>query len=71
MGDNLSEYEKNQFFFCGEVMIYMQALRFLTDYIEGDVYYTTTYPGQNLIRATNQMYLLRSLQALITSSSVR
>jgi hypothetical protein len=65
---NLSDYEKDHFIFCGKVMIYMQALRFLTDYIEGDIYYATSYAGQNLIRATNQMYLLRSLQTFTNRS---
>jgi len=38
-----------------------QALRFLTDYLEGDPYYKTTYPTQNLMRARNQLTLFQSM----------
>jgi hypothetical protein len=36
----------------------MQALRFLTDYLENDRYYGEKYPDQNLVRAKNQLRLL-------------
>lgn len=58
MGDILTPREKDLFFYSGKFMIYMQALRFLTDYLSGDVYYHTTYAGQNLVRAKNQIDLL-------------
>jgi Ser/Thr protein kinase RdoA (MazF antagonist) len=58
MGDVLTNTEKELFFYAGEFMIYMQAVRFLTDYLNGDIYYHTTYPGQNLARAKNQLTLL-------------
>lgn len=37
---------------------YMQAMRFLTDYLNGDSYYKITCPEHNLIRARNQLRLL-------------
>jgi hypothetical protein len=40
---------------------YEQALRFLTDWLAGDVYYRTTRAGQNLDRARNQLRLLASM----------
>ncbi|MFY8127621.1 MAG: phosphotransferase enzyme family protein [Chitinophagaceae bacterium] len=58
----LTPFEMEHFFFSGEALIYMQALRFLTDYFNNDVYYTTTYKEQNFIRATNQLTLLKQLQ---------
>jgi Ser/Thr protein kinase RdoA (MazF antagonist) len=58
MGDVLTSAEKDLFFYSGKFMIYMQAVRFLTDYLNGDIYYHTTYPGQNLVRAQNQLSLL-------------
>jgi Phosphotransferase enzyme family len=61
MGSILSEYEKKFLYYSGLFMTYMQALRFLTDFLQGDVYYTTTYPGQNLVRAENQYRLLKCL----------
>jgi len=38
------------------------TLRFLTDYIEGDVYYHIDYPEQNRDRARNQLTLLEDMQ---------
>lgn len=58
MQNELSESEKNHFFFAGQFMIYMQAIRFLTDYFNDDVYYGSKYAGHNLSRAMNQTVLL-------------
>lgn len=41
----------------------MLALRFLTDHLEGDVYFPVRRPGHNLERARNQLALCRSLDA--------
>ncbi|SEM85086.1 Phosphotransferase enzyme family protein [Mucilaginibacter gossypiicola] len=41
---------------------YMQGVRFLTDYIEGDVYYKTHFAGHNLQRTRAQFQLLRMLE---------
>jgi Ser/Thr protein kinase RdoA (MazF antagonist) len=57
----LSPEESKHFFFAGTFMVYMQALRFLTDHINDDVYYGAKYPGQNFIRASNQAALLQRL----------
>lgn len=61
MEDELSEEEKKHFFYSGKFMIYMQALRFLTDYLNNDRYYGADYTGHNLIRAGNQSVLLQKL----------
>ncbi len=58
MGDILTETEKQLFIFSGKLMIYMQGLRFLTDFLNDDVYYGAQYPGHNLVRAKNQFKLL-------------
>ena len=42
---------------------YMQAVRFLTDYINGDTYYKIKYPDHNLVRTRNQFALLKSVEA--------
>ncbi len=39
-----------------------QAMRFMTDYLNGDVYYKTAYPEHNLVRARNQIALLQEIQ---------
>lgn len=45
------------------VIIFEQAVRFLTDYLRGDVYYPhLTYPTQNLQRAAVQMALLADVE---------
>jgi Ser/Thr protein kinase RdoA (MazF antagonist) len=64
MGAELSEIEKKYFHYAGKFMIYMQALRFLTDHLNDDVYYGAKYRGHNFIRAGNQITLLQQLQLL-------
>ncbi|SDD20330.1 Phosphotransferase enzyme family protein [Mucilaginibacter pineti] len=58
MGSILTETEKQHFIFSGEMMIYMQGLRFLTDFLNNDIYYGAKYPDHNLVRAKNQFKLL-------------
>jgi hypothetical protein len=36
------------------------AIRFLTDYLNSDIYYKTTYPEHNFDRAKNQFKLIQS-----------
>ncbi|MBM3412466.1 MAG: aminoglycoside phosphotransferase family protein [Bacteroidetes bacterium] len=43
-------------------IIYMQCLRFITDYFMNDCYYKTAYARQNWDRAWNQYYLLKALE---------
>lgn len=57
----LTVTEKGLILFSGKYIIYMQALRFLTDYLNGSIYYPTSYPKQNLDRAKNQFKLLSEL----------
>ena len=40
----------------------MQAVRFLTDYLNGDTYYKTAYPDHNLVRTRNQVRLLECVE---------
>jgi Ser/Thr protein kinase RdoA (MazF antagonist) len=61
MNSELTEKEKQSFIYAGKFMIYMQALRFLTDYLNNDVYYGSKYEGHNLVRAKNQLVLLQLL----------
>ncbi|MGN7721510.1 phosphotransferase enzyme family protein [Chitinophaga sp. 22620] len=57
----LSATEKAHLFYAGKFMIYMQGIRFLTDYLNGDVYYPIKYPEHNFNRAKNQLTLLEKL----------
>lgn len=61
MKEELTNTEKESFFYAGKFMIYMQALRFFTDHLNDDVYYGAKYEGQNFIRANNQVVLLEKL----------
>jgi Ser/Thr protein kinase RdoA (MazF antagonist) len=55
----LSDEELGSFVYAGKFAIYMQALRFLTDYMNNDSYYLIQYEDQNLVRAKNQIVLLK------------
>ena len=57
----ITEVEKMNLLLGAKVVIYMQAMRFLTDYLKGDTYYKTSYADQNLHRTRNQLGLLESL----------
>ncbi len=59
MKEELTQTEKKYFFYAGQFMIYMQAIRFLTDHINDDKYYGAKYPGHNFVRAANQLTLLQ------------
>jgi len=50
---------------AGALITYEQALRFLTDFILGDVYYRTTRQAQNRDRARAQLALLASMRGTV------
>jgi hypothetical protein len=61
MNTELTTEEKKYFVYAGKFMIYMQALRFLTDYLNNNIYYGASYELHNLHRAINQLTLLQLL----------
>jgi thiamine kinase-like enzyme len=61
LGGILTKAEIKYIDFAGPFMIYMQAIRFLGDYLIGDKYYGAAYPRHNYDRAANQLALLESL----------
>ncbi|MEY2587511.1 MAG: hypothetical protein RLY11_1360 [Bacteroidota bacterium] len=65
MADKMSIDELNLLNYAGEFMIYMQALRFLTDYINNDCYYSISYEDNNYQRTLNQLALLKSFRSII------
>ncbi len=65
MGNHLTEVEKKYIHHSGILMTYMQALRFLSDYLNGDIYYRIQYPEQNFDRALNQLSLLKKLEVFL------
>ncbi len=50
----------------GAMMMTLECgMRFLTDYLEGDTYFRTSRPGQNLDRARNQFKLVSDMEAAL------
>lgn len=63
MKHHLSEHENSFLKFAGCAITLMQAVRFLTDHLNGDVYYQIQYEGQNLDRAEQQFALYLQLHS--------
>ena len=58
----LTPIEVNHLPYAVALFPYMQCVRFLTDYINGDIYYKTAYAEHNLVRARNQMLLYQDVR---------
>ncbi len=67
MQGNLNQYEQQHFNYAGSYIIYMQALRFITDYFNNDIYYGIKYGNHNLNRAKNQITLLQQYNSFLNS----
>jgi hypothetical protein len=61
--DILSETEKDALLYAALLFPYMQAVRFLIDYLDGDVYYKTLFKTHNLVRARAQFKLTQDGEA--------
>ena len=57
----LTQIEKDNLMLGGAWIIGEQALRFLTDWLAGDVYYKIKSPKHNLVRAQNQQALFLTM----------
>ena len=55
--DILSDTEKDSLVYAGLLFPYMQAVRFLIDYLDGDIYYKVKDPEHNLVRTLAQLKL--------------
>ena len=62
LNNYLTQDEINNLVLGSKIIVYEQAIRFLTDYIAGDVYYKVEYDIHNLNRARNQFALLSSIE---------
>jgi Ser/Thr protein kinase RdoA (MazF antagonist) len=65
IGNSFTIKETTDIHYAGLLMTYMQSLRFLTDFLNNDVYYQTNYREQNFHRAKNQFLLLRRLEEFL------
>lgn len=73
-GGLLTQLERDNLVFAARLVTGIMALRFLTDWLDGDRYYRIDRPAHNLERARNQFALFAtltaqagSLQALVPS----
>jgi hypothetical protein len=57
----LTPSEMDNIAFSGILIVFMQALRFCTDFLSGDVYYKVSHRLHNLDRARNQVALLTNM----------
>ena len=55
----VTKAERELFPECGRMMTQIVAVRFLADYLNGDVYFHTAYPEHNLVRCRNQIALIK------------
>lgn len=61
-GDSLTAKEKELLPFSGYLMTLECGMRFLADYLDGDVYFKIHYPEQNLDRCRTQFKLAADIQ---------
>lgn len=62
-GTFLTETEISNLPYATALFPYMQTVRFLADYLNGDTYYKILYPEHNLIRTKAQFKLLQSVES--------
>lgn len=61
-GSSLNRCELDNLAFSAKMMTFECGMRFLTDYLNGDVYFKTAYPEHNLVRAKNQFKLVADME---------
>lgn len=61
-GDTLNDTEKEYLAFAPRLITYTIAVRFLTDYIDGDNYFKIHHEHHNLQRARAQLRLVKSME---------
>lgn len=61
-GKFLNETERSLIAYGGRLMTYMQTVRFLADYINGDTYFKVHHPEHNLQRTRAQFRYLQCLE---------
>jgi len=58
----LTPIEKETLVYGGQYMTLIMAMRFLADYLNGDVYYPVHFPKHNLVRCKVQLRLLQLME---------
>jgi Phosphotransferase enzyme family len=62
-GDMLNKAEKQNLAFCGKLITFEIGIRFLADFLAGDVYFKVHRDGHNLDRCRTQFKLVESIEA--------
>lgn len=62
LGDRITEGELSLLAFSAKLMTLECGIRFLTDYLEGDTYFKTHFPKQNLYRTRTQLKLVWDME---------
>lgn len=63
VGDAITPVEKSLLPFSGKLITFTIGIRFLTDYLNGDVYFKIHRDGHNLDRCRTQFKLIESIEA--------
>jgi hypothetical protein len=61
-GGFLNDAEKAHLAFSGKLITFEIGARFLTDFLQGDVYFKIHRPSHNLDRVRTQMKLVESIE---------
>ena len=61
-GESLTETEIELLPFAAKLLTFECGMRFLGDYINGDVYFKIEYPEHNLVRARTQFKLVEDIE---------
>ncbi len=64
MNNYLSDLERENILLGAKAVMYIQGLRFLSDYLIGDQYYWVEDENHNLRRARNQLQMLEEISSL-------
>lgn len=64
IGSILIPAEKKYLAFSGKLITFEMGLRFLTDYLEGDVYYSIKHSEHNIDRARTQFKMVQRMEEL-------
>ena len=62
-GESLTDNEIKYLAFSAKLLTFECGIRFLADFIDGDVYFKTEYPEHNLVRARTQFKLVADIEA--------
>lgn len=62
-GESLNDEEISLLAFSAKLLTFECGIRFLGDYLNGDVYFKVDYPEHNLVRARTQFKLVEDIEA--------